>query len=238
MRPVPGQPRLRIEVAAIAWVLTVLGSFVIVVVVLAITGEKSTAAAVAPPWLTVVSATALWIPALLCLRYISDHDGTSRFRDDFAFRFRLVDLLGVPIGVLCQLVLIEVLYLPLQKWFPASFSKTHVEKPARDLIDQAKGGWLVAIVLVVCIGAPLVEELFYRGLIFRSLEGRLAAPLAIVLSALWFAGAHFEWIQLLGLFAFGVVLAVCAHTTRRLGMGVFAHMAFNATSVALLLSKR
>ena len=215
-----------------------LGSFVIVVVVLAITGEKSAAAAVAPPWLTIVSASALWIPALMCLSFISNRDGTGRFRDDFAFHFRLVDLLGIPIGVLCQLVLIEVLYLPLQKWFPSSFSKTHVEKAAKDLLDQAKGGWLVAIVIVVCIGAPLVEELFYRGLIFRALEGRLAAPLAIVISALWFGAAHFEWIQLLGLVAFGVVLAACVHTTRRLGMSVFAHMAFNATSVALLLSKR
>ncbi len=234
----PGHPRLRIEVAIVAWVLAVLASFVIVIVVLAVSGQKSTAAGVAPPWLTIVSASAFWVPAIVCLVYISDHDGTSHFRDDFTFRFRAVDLLGVPIGVLCQLVLIEVLYLPLQKWFPASFSKDHVEKPARDLLDQAKGGWLVAIVLVVCVGAPIVEELFYRGLIFRALEGRLAAPLAIFISALWFGAAHLEWIQLLGLFAFGVVLAACAHSTRRLGMGVFAHMAFNATSVALLLSKR
>jgi uncharacterized protein len=216
----------------------VLASFVIVSVVLVATGEKSAAADAAPPWLVVVAGSAFWIPALICLRFISARDGTRHFRDDYTFRFRAIDVIGIPIGVLCQLVLIEVLYLPLQKLFPASFSKAHVEKPARDLIDQARGGWLVAIVLVVCVGAPIVEELFYRGLIFRALEGRLAAPLAIAISALWFGAAHLEWIQLLGLVAFGVVLAVCAHSTRRLGMGIFAHVAFNATSVALLLSKR
>jgi len=74
-----------------------------------------------------------------------------------------------------------LLYWPLSALFDDTFGKDQVEKPARDLVDRLQGGWLVLIVLIVVVGAPLVEELLYRGLIFRSLEARLAAPLAVVL---------------------------------------------------------
>ncbi len=220
------------------WFFTQLVAILILSIVLSVADETNTPVALRPAWVTAVSVTALWIPALLALRWVSDHDGTRHFRDDYGLHFRLIDVIGIPIGILCQLVLLPLLYWPLSALFDDTFGKDQVEKPARDLVDRLQGGWLVLIVLIVVVGAPLVEELLYRGLIFRSLEARLAAPLAIVLSAAWFGIAHFEWVQLPGLFAFGIVLAICAHVTRRLGMGVLAHAGFNATTVVMMLSRR
>jgi membrane protease YdiL (CAAX protease family) len=225
-------------VAVAVWFFTQLVAILILSIVLSIADETHTPVALRPPWVTAVSVTALWIPALLALRWVSDHDGTGHFRDDYGLHFRLIDVIGIPIGILSQLVLLPLLYWPLSLLFHDTFNKDQVEKPARDLVERLEGGWLILIVFIVVVGAPLVEELLYRGLIFRSLEARFAAPLAIFLSAAWFGIAHFEWIQLPGLFAFGIVLAICAYLTRRLGMGVLAHAGFNATSVVMMLSKR
>ena len=92
-------------------------------------------------------------------------------------------------------------------------------------------------VLVVVIGAPIVEELMYRGLLQGAFTRRLNDVVAVVLVAAWFALIHFRPIEYPGLFLFGLVLGTCALRTRRLGMSVLAHMAFNATGLILVAGK-
>ncbi len=235
MRPVPGHPRFSVGVAAVTWLATLLAGYSLTLVVFNITGHAGDPVELLPAWATVVSVTALWIPELIGLRHVSARWGTGRLSADYGLSVRRVDLLGIPIGVLSQLVVLELVYWPLRGLFPATFARKVVDRPARDLFDRAEGLWLVLIVACVCIGAPIVEELMYRGLILRSIDGRIADSLGILCSAGWFALAHVQAVQLPGLFVFGVILAVCAQRTRRLGMSIFAHAAFNATTVVLLL---
>jgi membrane protease YdiL (CAAX protease family) len=89
----------------------------------------------------------------------------------------------------------------------------------------------VGLVLLVVVGAPLVEELVYRGLLQRSAAQRVPDWIAVVVVAAWFALIHFRPVEYPGLFAFGLVLGAMALLTRRLGMGVLAHCAFNATGL-------
>jgi membrane protease YdiL (CAAX protease family) len=84
----------------------------------------------------------------------------------------------------------------------------------------------------------MVEELFFRGLVLRSLLGRTPVPVALVGSALLFALAHFEAAQFAGLAAFGVVLAVLAWRTGRLTPGIGAHAAFNTVAVLSVVHLR
>jgi membrane protease YdiL (CAAX protease family) len=53
-------------------------------------------------------------------------------------------------------------------------------------------------------------------------------------SAAVFALLHFQALQFPGLFVFGVVLASLTLALGRLGPAVWAHMAFNASTVAVL----
>jgi membrane protease YdiL (CAAX protease family) len=224
-----------VGIAAAIWALTLLVGYALTLVLFAATGQSGKLSSELPAWAAVISVTALWIPEIIGLRAVSDRYGTGRMRTDYGLSFRLVDLIGVPIGVLSQLVLLELVYWPLRSLFPDTFAKRFVEEPARNLFDRADGTWLVAIIVVVCVGAPIVEELMYRGLILRSIEGRIADGLAVIGSAVWFALAHVQPVQLPGLFAFGIVLALCARRSGRLGLGIVAHAAFNATTVVLLL---
>jgi membrane protease YdiL (CAAX protease family) len=88
---------------------------------------------------------------------------------------------------------------------------------------------------MVVVLAPVVEELFYRGLVLRAFERRLGPAPALWLTALWFAAAHFQGIQFPILLGVGLVTGLMTQWTGRLGPAIAAHVAFNALTVAVLL---
>jgi membrane protease YdiL (CAAX protease family) len=101
------------------------------------------------------------------------------------------------------------------------------------------------LAVLVCVGSPFVEELFFRGLLLRALLGsfqelgrRLGPAVSIVVTALVFALVHFEALQFLGLAGFGVVLGILAWRTGRLGPSIVAHMAFNTVTIIAIVVTR
>jgi hypothetical protein len=237
------QTRIPVGVAALTWLGSWLGGNVLASLAVSASGE--TAGEVdTPVWLTLVSATALWVPMLLALRAVSRGWGTGTFRDDFGLRARPVDLLGVPIGIACQLLLLRAVYWPLGEAWPDTFSQDRLEKTARTLRDSADGIWVLVLAVVIVLGAPLVEELMFRGLLQGSFVRRdpsrreINDVVAVVVVAAWFALIHFRPIEYPGLFAFGLVLGACALLTGRIGMSIVAHLAFNATGLALVAVER
>jgi uncharacterized protein len=238
----PDQARIGVTQAFAVWVITWLVGNVVGASVISAAGYSSQSDA--PVWVTVVLAVGLWAPMLVGMWVLSDRLGRPQtvrstlgwrhFADEYGLRFKLVDLVGVPVGVLAQLVVVRLVYWPLERGWPDTFSRSRVERNARDLYDQAHGGWLVALVAIVVIGAPFVEELMYRGLLQGAVVRRLNDAVAVVIVAAFFAAIHFRWIEFPGLFVFGLILGVCALRTGRLGMGIAAHMAFNATGLLLV----
>jgi len=110
-----------------------------------------------------------------------------------------------------------------------------VSEPAERLTDRAEGVGVALLVVLVVVGAPIIEELFFRGLLLRSIQARWSDSLALWASAILFGLAHFELLQLPALVMFGLVAGYCAQRTGRLGMSIWAHVGFNATTVAFLL---
>jgi uncharacterized protein len=160
-----------------------------------------------------------------------------RLRTDFGLDVRWSDVpIGAAIGVASQLILVRLLYLPFELRDPDLAKR--LEEPAKELTDLAHGPGFVVLAVMVTIGAPLIEELFFRGLLQRSLRRRLAAPGAVALSAIAFGLAHYQPLQLLGLVGFGVVLGIMAERYGRLGPGIVAHVAFNLVTVIALAAAR
>lgn len=152
---------------------------------------------------------------------------------DYGLRVRWTDApLGLALGTFAQYAAV-VVYLPLF-WFDI-ISTDDLEKPARELTDRATGAGVVLLVILVVIVPPIVEEIFFRGLLLRSLERRFGTTWAIVGSAALFGAAHFEKLQFPALFLFGLLAAVLTTRTGRLGPSMFAHLAFNAVTVVALL---
>jgi membrane protease YdiL (CAAX protease family) len=187
-----------------------------------------------PDWFLLASALSLWLPQIALLVIFSRRAGGGSFFDDYRLRFRLTDLWGVPIGVLSQVVLVGAVTWPFRVWFPDTFDPARVEERARSLFNSAQGVWLVVLGFIVVLGAPLVEELVYRGFIQSGLQSRIHDVAAIIITAAGFAAVHGRVAELPGLFSFALVLGITFHMTKRLGMPLLAHLAFNATGLAFL----
>lgn len=155
--------------------------------------------------------------------------------EDFRVAIRWTDVpLGIVAGVVAQIVLV-----PLVSWPILELTGKTVEDlsgPAEALGDKAHGaGGAVLLILLVAIGAPIAEELFFRGLLLRSIERRFGLLWAVVGSSVVFGATHFQPLQLAGLTAAGLVFALLAVRTGRLGPAILAHMAFNGLAVANLI---
>lgn len=117
-------------------------------------------------------------------------------------------------------------YLPLSYVAPDFVRWWLIEDPAV-LIWTSDHSYQVANGLTLATGvlvAPLVEELFFRGLLLPAWIRRWSTKRAIVSSALAFAILHTD---VVGAFIFGVVTAVAFLTTRSLWMPIVMHVTHN-----------
>mgnify|MGYP001599549337 CR=1 FL=1 len=184
---------------------------------------------------------ALSIPLWLCLIAgpLWARAAGLEWRRDLNWGFRGIDIpMGLGLGVLTQLAIIPLVYIPIF----AIFGEQDVESAARNLIAAVDTPFdVAALILLTVIGAPIVEEILYRGLLHQGLVdmhldlGRTGLVLATTGSSLLFAASHFQAVQLPGLFAFAVVAASVMHRTGRLGTAIWTHVGFNLTAVVTLL---
>ncbi len=185
--------------------------------------------------LLAVSLVLGWSALLIGATLTSRMAGSGDVVGDLGIDARPIDLVGLPIGVVAQLALIPLVYVPLRALWPETFSDDALSETATDLIDRADGLQLMLLFVLVALGAPVVEEIVYRGLLQRSMSNLLAAPATVVLVAAVFALVHLRPIEFPGLFAVGLVFGVCAWWTGRLGMAVAAHVGFNFIGLLLAL---
>lgn len=185
------------------------------------------------------SLIGLWIGLGGGAVYCSRRRGSGSLARDFGLKLQWpVDVVvGLVAGAGSQYILVPLLYLPFEQ---VSHSlRRRLETPAKQDVAGVHGPLAVtAAFLLLAVGAPLVEELFFRGLLQRALKRRFGTVLAIGGSAVLFGLAHFELLQLPALILFGVVLGVLAERTGRLGPGIVAHATFNAVTVISLTVRR
>lgn len=88
--------------------------------------------------------------------------------------------------------------------------------------------------LAVCIFAPLVEELVFRGAILRSLLGSFPHHwTAILISALLFSLVHLNPAQMPHAFCLGVLLGWMYYRTRSVLPGIIVHWVNNTVAYAM-----
>ena len=155
-------------------------------------------------------------------------------RIDLGLRFRRSDLFwGAGAGVVA-------LGLAALAAMVTSLVDDSVTSSAAELAAQLQdsGGPVAIIVfsLAVMVGAPFVEELFFRGLFFAALRKRgLSAAWTIVVTAIAFVVFHLEPMRMLILLPTAVVLGWVRWRTGSLGSAMVAHGVVNAPGAISLL---
>ncbi len=80
--------------------------------------------------------------------------------------------------------------------------------------------------IAVLIFAPIMEELFFRGIIFQKLAVQKSTVKALIWSAIIFALIHFRT-DLISLFTFGVTLGILYLRTKQIIVPIFCHFIYN-----------
>ncbi len=175
----------------------------------------------------------LWVAMLATVVLVSHRFGTSSLRRDYGLAFTRKDpLWGVCAAITAFLgagLILEI------------FSGTKFSGSNDQILTQQKGHdvGIVLITVIVAIGAPFFEELFFRGFLRTALQARFGRHGAVWLQAVFFGLAHAGEAEttlgnvsvVLAMFTVGVVLGYTAMLTGRLGAGMVAHCLFNLVAV-------
>ena len=186
----------------------------------------------------VAAQLALWAGLLLTCVFVSRRYASNRLLEDYALSFRAIDLArGAVLSIIARVVAIPLI-VPL-----VILLDLDSRDSLNDLKDVARGpvGTTITVIFLI-IGAPLVEELFFRGLLQRSLESRFAPPVAIGIQAVLFGLAHLTLpldaanaVVFAGTAVAGVALGISAWRYHRLGPGIVAHSLFNLVPAVLIV---
>jgi membrane protease YdiL (CAAX protease family) len=192
---------------------------------------------VVPAWAVTSELVGLWCGLVAAVVVASRLAGTGSVTQDMGLRFTPLDvLIGLAAGLAGQMLLIPLLYAPLGPLVP--HLDRRLSAPARHLTQAFSGSELAVLGLATVVVVPVVEELFFRGLLLGGLRralasaGRVGTVVAVVADGVLFGLAHAESLQLLGLAAFGMLLAGLRVATGRLGPSILAHATFNFLAVA------
>jgi membrane protease YdiL (CAAX protease family) len=196
------------------------------------TGQALAISVPPPLWITALMQLPLW----LGLAVIPIWFATKRGRGvvaDLGLRMKLRDApIGLAIGVACQLVMVPALYWVVFKLIGVK----DISAAARELTDRATDPLSIILVfLIVGIGAPIAEEIYFRGMAQRIFGRKLRPQWAILAAAAFFAASHLQPLQFPALLVFGIILGVLAWKSGRIGPSIWAHVGFNVVAAASLV---
>lgn len=184
-----------------------------------------------PLWTLPVGQLGLWAGLGLSAVVAATFRGNG-LRRDFGWSMRASDVpIGLAVGVFAQIVVVWLIYAPFQQFFDFDVSEA-----ARQITDRAATGSDIALVMLgVVVGAPIFEELFFRGLTLRAFERKWGATAGVLVSSALFAAVHFQLLQFPALMVFGIIAALLVKRYKRLGPAIWAHVGFNLIAVINLI---
>ncbi|MFV2001189.1 MAG: lysostaphin resistance A-like protein [Acidimicrobiia bacterium] len=167
---------------------------------------------------------------------ISKRKGTGSLSVDVGFVVRGRDWWGVPAGMGLQIA-IALITAPLIVWLfpdgPPEQGVAEIAGQSQTIVDQ------LAVFAAVAVGAPLIEEIIFRGMLLAALARRLSRWPAILLSAAIFASVHLldpnAVAVIPGLFLLGVALAWAAMRTGNLSLPIALHSGINVLAAISIL---
>jgi uncharacterized protein len=134
-------------------------------------------------------------------------------------------VLAAVLGVVIQ-VPATALYDVILKRFP-----TEADHDSLLLEELARGTpWRVALFVIIVLAGPLLEEVFFRGALFRPLKKHSTTVGVILLSSLLFALVHLEKQIFVPIAIVGIALGILRSASGSLIPSIIMHTTFNGAA--------
>lgn len=129
---------------------------------------------------------------------------------------------------LYTIALMVGIYL-IQNW-NASFQTEFITK------EMIQNGSLVVFILAFGIGAPIIEEIIFRGLILRAISDRFGYATGIVLASFIFTVLHiqYSWTVLLLVFITSLFLCAVKNYSKNIWAPIAVHVFINTFGILMV----
>lgn len=97
--------------------------------------------------------------------------------------------------------------------------------------------FLGTMIVLACVGAPVVEELVFRRGIFRYARTRLPRWAALLVPAALFGALHGYLASFAPLMVLGIIFSIAYEHTGNIRTSMVAHALFNLNTILLVLAK-
>lgn len=209
-------------------------AMILISIALAAVGSLALSAVDAPLSLSIIVGGLLGWAGLAGWPIIATTRRGNGPRIDLGLRLTWSDVRTGVVGGLIALAVAAMVAVVLMR-FVGTFDSAAGEAAARLLQDGDRGA-IVVFSLMILIGAPIVEEIAFRGLAFGAVRKRgLGAGWAIVISAVLFSLMHIEPTRIPLLLGIGLVLGWVRARTGSTGSAMIAHAVVNAPGALFLL---
>ena len=109
------------------------------------------------------------------------------------------------------------------------------EQDAVTMMQEMQNPWkFQTMVLLAVLVAPVLEEIFFRGILLRFLLGHANPTVALIISSLMFSVLHFNTDSFLPIAVLGFLLGKVYLDTGDLRASIWMHVLFNSQSVAVM----
>ncbi len=167
---------------------------------------------------------------ILIFIYIRDNNKDRRNGTFVKYKLNniLKYLLIIPFGVFNMLwanYFVALLQLVMPKFMLESYTDT------QQIIEG--GGFLIQL-LTAGIVAPIVEELIFRGLVYRRTKKMTGTIAAAILSAALFGVFHGNWVQAPYAFIIGIMAVFVYEKFKSIVAPIMLHMSANILSVLIM----
>ena len=113
-------------------------------------------------------------------------------------------------------------------WLTVIFPMDGLMQQYSQLMEDIDFGNPFINILLIAVLAPIFEEFFFRGAIYKELRSATPIWVAIVLQALIFGIFHMNVVQGLYAFGLGIILGLVYEWSRSLWVPIIFHAVFNA----------
>ncbi|QSZ26468.1 CPBP family intramembrane metalloprotease [Aceticella autotrophica] len=162
----------------------------------------------------------------LSIFYLFKHRNMNIFKYCCFTRISLMELfLSILIGIAFEMVF-EMInsVMNLYRYFP-DYNKY------QELFTKIiKGNFFIVLLSIVIIG-PILEEIIFRGLIFKELRKGMSISTSIILQSTIFAIIHGSIYQGFYAFILGILLSVMFYLSKSIWVPIIIHMASNMVAL-------